>query len=81
MLKNRLRGPKNTEASRAYQGAVEAVMALILCLVIGYYADEYFESSPIGLILGAIIGFSSMVLRIIRMAPKEGSDNGPTEKP
>jgi F0F1-type ATP synthase assembly protein I len=35
----------------------------------GYFADRQFESEPIGLIIGAVIGFLAMLLRIVRMRP------------
>ena len=37
----------------------------------GYFADRQFESEPIGLIIGAVIGFIAMLLRIVRMRPRD----------
>jgi len=37
----------------------------------GYFADRQFESEPIGLIIGAAIGFLAMLLRIVRMRPSD----------
>jgi F0F1-type ATP synthase assembly protein I len=38
---------------------------------LGYFADSQFESEPIGLIIGAVIGFLAMLLRIVRMRPSD----------
>lgn len=35
----------------------------------GYWADSQFESEPVGLIIGTAIGFSAMLLRVVRMRP------------
>jgi F0F1-type ATP synthase assembly protein I len=61
---------------RAYEGAFEAVIAVIAATGFGYWADSYFDSSPIGLIVGAVIGFAAMVLRLVRL----GRDLGMTEQ-
>jgi len=52
----------------AYQGAMEAVFAILIASLAGYWADEYFGTTPRWLIVGVIIGFSSFVLRLLRMA-------------
>lgn len=38
---------------------------------LGYFADSQFESEPIGLIIGAVVGFLAMLLRIVRMRPSD----------
>ena len=51
----------------AYQGAFEAVMAIPIAIGIGYWLDGRFETSPIVLLLGAVIGFAAFVLRLVRL--------------
>jgi F0F1-type ATP synthase assembly protein I len=59
---------------KAYQGALEATFAVIIGVILGYWADQYFESEPIGLILGAVLGFAAMVLRLLRLGRELGLD-------
>ena len=51
----------------AYQGAFEAVFAILIAVGLGYLADDHFGSSPIGLLVGVAIGFGAFVLRLIRL--------------
>jgi len=51
----------------AYQGSFEAVTAILLAAGIGYWIDARFETSPYGLFIGTIAGFSAFVLRLIRL--------------
>ena len=46
---------------------MEAGFAVLIASLAGYWADEYFGTAPRWLIVGAIIGFGSMVLRLVRM--------------
>lgn len=51
----------------AYQGSLEAVTAILISAGIGYWIDTRFETSPYGLLLGTVVGFSAFVLRLIRL--------------
>ena len=51
----------------AYQGAFEAVVAILVAAGAGYWADTRFDSSPTGLLIGTAIGFGSFVLRLLRL--------------
>jgi F0F1-type ATP synthase assembly protein I len=62
-----LRDPAKRQMSLAYQGAVEAAFAILMCAGLGYWADEHWGSEPKGLIIGLVIGFSSFVLRLVRL--------------
>ena len=65
--------------TRAYEGAFEAVVAMIASIGFGYWADTYFDSSPVGLFIGVVIGFAAMVLRLLRLGREvgvDGSSNG-----
>lgn len=83
-MQKRILGPRRSDGdpgvrrqSAAYQGVVEAVVALLLCIGIGYYADLRWQSSPTGLLIGVVIGFSAFVLRLVRLRDlwKTGTDD------
>jgi F0F1-type ATP synthase assembly protein I len=67
----------------AYQGAFEAVFAILIAAGIGYWADERFGTSPRWLLVGVAVGFASFVLRLVKLGrtlqqpPPE--DGGPDE--
>jgi len=51
----------------AYEGAFEAVLAILVGLGLGWWADSYFGTDPIGLVVGVIVGFGAFVLRLLRL--------------
>jgi F0F1-type ATP synthase assembly protein I len=51
----------------AYQGAVEAVFAILIAAGLGYWADQHFGTSPRYLLIGMVVGFSAFVLRLLRL--------------
>lgn len=55
-------------AGGAYQGAFEAVFAILIGVGFGYWADASFDTSPWGLLVGLALGFSAFVLRLVRLA-------------
>ena len=65
------RQAKRRQARRhglAYQGAFESVFAIGIGAGFGYFADAYFATSPWGVLVGIVLGFSAFVLRLIRLA-------------
>ena len=66
----------------AYQGAFEAVIAILIATGIGYWIDTSFDTSPFGLLIGATVGFGSFVLRLLRLGRllQEVADEEATEK-
>jgi F0F1-type ATP synthase assembly protein I len=63
-------GSRQLEARRkgiAYQGAMEAVLAVPIAIGIGYWLDGRFDTTPTFLLLGAVIGFGALVLRLLRL--------------
>ncbi|MEZ4282913.1 MAG: AtpZ/AtpI family protein [Myxococcota bacterium] len=54
-------------AGNAYQGAFEAVMAVLVGAGLGYWADVHWETTPVGVISGVVVGFAAMVLRLLRL--------------
>jgi hypothetical protein len=58
----------------AYEGAFEAVGALLISMLAGYWIDQRYESEPIGLLVGAAFGFAAFVLRLVRLGRKLQGD-------
>lgn len=57
----------------AYQGAIEAVVAMVFCALAGWWIDGRLDSGPIGLFVGTGIGFAAFLLRLLRIkAPTLG---------
>jgi F0F1-type ATP synthase assembly protein I len=50
-----------------YQGAFEAVFALLITAGFGYWLDGYFDTAPWLLLIGTAIGFASFTVRLIRL--------------
>lgn len=73
---------------RAYQGAFEAVFAIVIGAGLGYAVDARFGTEPFGVLVGLALGFAAFVLRLVRLGrefdpgPGPGSDgpDGPTGK-
>ena len=65
----------------AYQGALEAVFAILIAGGIGTWADGHFGTSPWLLILGFVIGFGSFVLRLFQLGRRLNENVRPPEKP
>jgi F0F1-type ATP synthase assembly protein I len=51
----------------AYQGAMEAVFAILVATGLGYWADAHFGSGPRYLLIGVVVGFSAFVVRLLRL--------------
>lgn len=61
------------QASRqglAYQGAFEAVIAILIAAGIGLWVDGRYDTSPWGLLIGTVVGFTSFVLRLLRLGKR-----------
>lgn len=52
---------------KAYEGAFEAVGAILVATLLGYWFDQHYETTPVGLLVGAAIGFAAFVTRLVRM--------------
>ena len=63
----RVKRAAGSAAGDAYQGAFEAVMAVLVGAGLGYWADVHWESTPVGVITGVVVGFAAMVLRLLRL--------------
>lgn len=65
--RRRVKRAAASAAGDAYQGAFEAVMAVLVGAGFGYWVDRRWETTPYGVIVGVVIGFAAMVLRLLRM--------------
>lgn len=63
----------------AYQGAFEAVFAILVAGFIGKLADDHFGTAPRYLLVGFAIGFCSFVLRLLRLGRRLQSSAEPDE--
>ena len=60
-----------------YQGASEAVIAIPVAALFGYWVDGYFDTGPVFLLIGFAVGFASFTVRLIRLGRwVEGEDSG-----
>jgi F0F1-type ATP synthase assembly protein I len=60
-----------------YQGAFEAVIALLIAAGFGYWLDGYFDTAPMLLLIGTAIGFASFTVRLVRLGRwMHGADSG-----
>ncbi|MCC6640920.1 MAG: AtpZ/AtpI family protein [Deltaproteobacteria bacterium] len=67
----------------AYQGAVEAVLAVVIATLVGYWVDGRLGTSPAFLLLGLALGFAAFFVRLWRMrdlmSGPRGEGPGPPE--
>jgi F0F1-type ATP synthase assembly protein I len=67
---------KNRQQGAVYQGALEAVFALLIAAGFGYWLDGYFDTAPVLLLIGTAIGFASFTIRLIRLGRwMQGADS------
>ena len=67
-----------TPMGRAFEGAFEASIAVVVALALGYYCDRWLGTEPVflfvGLVVGAVAGFRRL-LRIQWPAPQTGGEH------
>lgn len=61
------RSLRSRRMGAAYQGAFEAVFAILIGVLAGRWADGALGTGPWLLLLGLAIGFGSFVLRLVRL--------------
>ena len=72
--RQRLKRVSSRAGSDAYQGALEAVGAVLIACGFGYWFDRSWDTRPWGLIVGIGIGFAAMVLRLLRLGQELNFD-------
>lgn len=76
----RLKREANRGSGGAYEGAFEAVGSILVATGLGYWFDHHYETTPIGVLVGAAIGFAAFALRLFRLGRQlhpEGSSTEP----
>lgn len=71
--------PEARTGGGAYEGGLQAGLAVVISMGFGIWADSYFGSSPIGLFIGLAVGFGAFTLRIWRLLQRQssaGQDSG-----
>jgi len=72
------------QMAAAYQGAVEAVLSVVIAAGAGYWADGFFGTTPTLFLLGLLLGFSAFCLRLWRlrdlMSGSDDAGDGPSER-
>jgi F0F1-type ATP synthase assembly protein I len=63
----------------AYQGAIEAVLAVVISGLAGYGVDRRFGTEPAGFLVGMAIGFAAFGLRMWRMRNLMGAPEGKSQ--
>lgn len=53
--------------TRAYQSAMEAVFAIPIAMLIGWWVDSKLDTSPWLLMIGLAFGFTTFVMRLMKM--------------
>ena len=75
---------KNRGQGAVYQGAFEAVIALLIAVGLGHWLDGYFDTAPWLLLVGAAIGFASFTVRLMRLGRwvkgENSGDNAETDE-
>ena len=58
--------------------ALRGVLAVLVGAGVGYWVDRRWQTTPYGVIVGLVIGFAAMVLRLLRMGREldVGGDDG-----
>ena len=73
-------GPSMRKGGGAYEGGLQAALAVVISMGFGHWADRYFDSSPIGLFLGLAIGFGAFTLRIWQLLKSQSSAGQDSEE-
>ncbi len=74
-----------TPGARAFEGALEAALAVVVGVVLGYYCDRWLDTEPFFLFVFLILGFVAGFRRLLRIRVPgqenrgDGRDRGPNE--
>jgi len=78
--RDRLKSAAAAAGSEAYQGAFEAIGSVLVAGAFGYWVDYRWETAPWGLLIGTVVGFAAMVLRLVRLGKELHPDTLGTEE-
>jgi F0F1-type ATP synthase assembly protein I len=68
---------QSRRGAKAYQWAVEAAVSVPIAILLGYWADARFGTSPALLFVGVVIGFGALVRGLLRI--RRLVEDGPTD--
>jgi F0F1-type ATP synthase assembly protein I len=71
----RLKRAAASAGSSAYQGVFEAVGAILIACGVGFWIDRFYETGPVGVLVGAAVGFGAFVLRLMRLGKELHPDS------
>ncbi len=60
-----VRKPRSPNTGRAFEGALEAALAVPLGVVVGYYLDRWLGTEPILLFVFLVLGFATSVRKLL----------------
>ena len=72
----RIKRAAASAGSSAYQGVFEAVGSILIACAAGFWIDRRFETAPVGVLVGAAVGFGAFVLRLVRLGKELHPDAG-----
>ena len=61
------------KSGSAYEGGLQAALAVVVSMGLGIWVDSYFGTSPVGLFVGLGIGFGAFILRIWQLLQAQNS--------
>ena len=73
--RHRLKRVADAAGSDAYQGAFEAIGSVLIACAFGYWIDSRWDTKPYGMLIGTVVGFAAMVLRLIRLGKEQYPDS------
>lgn len=69
--------PPQSPASLAFRFGGEFGAAIIVGALLGYGADYFLHTSPVGLVIGLVVGFATGVVNVVRTARAFNQANPP----
>jgi F0F1-type ATP synthase assembly protein I len=73
--------PDLRKGGGAYEGGLQAALSVVISMGIGFWADDYFDSSPVGLFVGLAVGFGAFTLRIWQLMKQGSAEQGSGREP
>jgi len=74
-------GRLTRRAARAYQGVLETVLTLPAGALLGYGLDAWLGTTPIGVLVGLVLGFAAFVAGAVRLARRLNQNPDEDESP
>ena len=66
--------PANTPMARAFEGAFESGIAVVVGVALGYYSDRWLGTEPVFLFVGLIVGAVAGFRRLLKIEWPQASD-------